>query len=268
MKNLALALVAAAGIAAPALAQTTPTSGTFELRLVPQGAASGLVNGGSTSLSSVTFFVQARVTTANNTTNYGINRWSQATITASSGSTLTRANSSSGTRFGRFAAPAPQNNFTAFASGNSAANSASGNAATPSTSNDVNGRIAVGGGSIGSIDAYNGAQFAPIAGTDPIDDPSGNPLRPFLVTNGGPSAWANLYAFTITANPSGTTTVTAAGNLNMIALVSFQDAFGGNWFVASLNQVTPVTTTFSFIPTPGAAALLGLGGLMAARRRR
>lgn len=268
MKNLALALVAAAGVAAPAFAQTTPTSGTFELRLVPQGAASGLVNGGSTSLSSVTFFVQARVTTAANTNNYGINRWSQASVTASSGSTLTRANSSSGTRFGRFAAPAPRNNFTAFASGNSAANSASGNAPTASTSNDVNGRIAAGGGSIGSIDAYNGFQFAPIAGTDPIDDPSGNPLAAFNVTTGEPSAWANLYAFTITANPTGTTSVTAAGNLNMIAAISFQDVNGGNWFAASLTNVVPASASFSFIPTPGAAALLGLGGLMAARRRR
>ncbi len=268
MKNLALALVAAAGIAAPALAQSTPTSATFELRLVPQGAASGLANGGSTSLSSVTFFVQGRVTTAANFNNYGINRWSQASITASSGSTLTRANSSSTTRFGRFAAPAPQNNFTAFASGNSAANSAAGNAPVASTSNDVNGRIAAGGGSIGSIDAYNGFQFAPIAGTDPIDDPAGNPLAAFNVTNGSPSAWANLYAFTITANTTGTTTVTAAGNINMIALTSFQDVNGGNWFVASLTNSTPVSSSFSFIPTPGAAALLGLGGLMAARRRR
>lgn len=266
MKNLALALVAAAGIAAPAFAQTTPTSATFEFRLVPQGAASSLVSGGNTTLSSVTFFVQARAQTANNTTNYGVHRWASlpsgqtATITATGG-TLARA-ISTGTSFGRFR-------------GGSAVNFAALRpTVTPDTSNTATGNVTTGSNpgvngvwtasSISGIDAYRGNSYA---SSDPeTGDPIANPLLATLVTNGSFSPWANLYSFTVTASSFGTVTLNASGSLNIA--VSVTDT--GNWTPDLLPFVTAANTTFSFnyIPTPGAAALLGLGGLMAARRRR
>jgi hypothetical protein len=266
VKNLALALVAAAGIAAPAFAQTTPTAATFEFRLVPQGAASSLVNGGNVTSPSVTFFVQARAQTAPNTTNYGVHRWASlpngdtATI-SSTGGTLARA-TSSGANFGRFRGGTAVN-FAALRP-----------TASPDTSNTATGNVSTGSNrgvngvwsasSISGIDAYRGFSYTSV--DEDTGDPIANPLLATLVTDGSFSAWANLYSFTVTASSFGTVNVNASGALNLA--VSVTDT--GTWTPDLLPSVTPASTAFSFnyIPTPGAAALLGLGGLMAARRRR
>jgi hypothetical protein len=272
VKNFALALVAAAGIAAPAFAQTTPTAATFEFRLVPQGAASSLVNGGNVTSPTVTFFVQGRAQTAANTTNYGVHRWASrangdtATISSTNG-TLVRAVSSGSTAFGRFRG-GTVGNFTALRP-----------TVTPDNSNTPTGNVSTGDNrtvnglwsatSISSIDAWRGNSYASTA-PDP-NDPDGDPVAlpvPFpVVTDGSFSAWANLYSFTVTASSFGTVTLNATGSLNLA--VRFSNSTGP-WVPDLLPNVTPVNTAFSFnyIPTPGAAALLGLGGLMAARRRR
>jgi hypothetical protein len=272
VKNLALALVAAAGIAAPAFAQTTPTSATYEFRLVPQGAASSLVNGGNVTSPSVTFFVQARAMTAANTTNYGVHRWASlpngdtATI-SSTGGTLARANSST-TNFGRFRGSTAVNfSYQRPSASPDSSNTATGNVST-GTNPTVNGLWSA--TSISRIDAWRGNSFA---STTPNPDPDGDPLplpNPFLstlVTDGSFSPWANLYSFTVTASSFGTVVVNASGGLNIARFVTNAN---GPWEPDLLPNVTSATTAFSFnyIPTPGAAALLGLGGLMAARRRR
>ncbi|MGH7130487.1 MAG: hypothetical protein ACREJO_00870, partial [Phycisphaerales bacterium] len=44
---------------------------------------------------------------------------------------------------------------------------------------------------------------------------------------------------------------------------------GGSWTMTGGTSVQSSTTiSFGLVPTPGAAAILGLGGLMAGRRRR
>jgi hypothetical protein len=268
VNKIALGIVAVAGIAGATFGQaTTPTAATYEFRII--STTPGLEPGAVVNITSARFVIQARATTANNTTNYGINRLSSGAIT--SNGTVARASSSSATNFGRFRAPSPVGNYAGFAGGGSGSNTATGNAATPSAGNDVNGRIAADGSSISGIDAYRGFGFNPIAGTDPIEAPEGNPFATSVVTNGSPSAWANLYAFNYTA-PNGATqgSVTATGFLNIMSSISFQDVNGGQWIANQLSSVSAAQTfTFSWtIPTPGAAALLGLGGLVAGRRRR
>jgi uncharacterized protein (TIGR03382 family) len=263
VNKIALGIVAVAGIAGAAFAQATrPLSATYEFRLVPQGAASGLVSGGDSTLTSVTFVLQARATTANNTTNYGIHRLSTGAVAATN-ATLARASSNAATNFGRFRGPGLINNFAAVAAG-AGSNSATGNAAGADATSNVNGRISADGRSIGQIDAWRGAQTA---SSNSDGDPIANPFVATLVTDGSASVWANLYSFTASAdNGAGSVTVSASGFVNIAAF--FADV-GGNWTSDLLAAPTQVSTTFSWIiPTPGAAALLGLGGLVAGRRRR
>lgn len=74
------------------------------------------------------------------------------------------------------------------------------------------------------------------------------------------------FEFTLTDNTVGTYTI----NLNGQGFLFFPRTTGG----ANLNgvngnqQVIGSSFTFNVVPAPGAAALLGLGGLVAARRRR
>ena len=262
MSKCVIAIVAAAGLASAAFGQVRPTSATYGFRLVPQGAASGLTNGGSTTLTAITFVLQAQATTAAGTTNYGVHRMSSGTITAAT-STLSRG-LSNGTNWGRFRGPGLINNFAAQAAG-TGSNSATGNAAALDLASNVNGRFNAGNTVLSQIDAWRGAQTA---SSDINGDPVANPFDATLVTDGSPSVWANLYSFTVLANANASSAgASVTGFLNIAA---FYADVGGNWTSDLLAAPTQVSTSFNWniIPTPGAAALLGLGGLAAARRRR
>ncbi|MCC6321659.1 MAG: hypothetical protein IT438_09535 [Phycisphaerales bacterium] len=86
------------------------------------------------------------------------------------------------------------------------------------------------------------------------------------------TAWYGLYSFTFTAadNFGGALTITAEA----IADPNTQNRFG--WFndgsavpEQSANATSATThLAITAVPAPGAAALIGLGGLLAARRRR
>lgn len=296
MSKFAIAIVAAAGLAGAAFGQTPATSANYEIQLVP-AASSGLTSaGGSTADTTIRFVVQARATTPAGTTNYGINRWSTGSITGPAGSVVTRASSSSATAFGRFrpTGNGGAQNFARFQaagifSGSTNTDATSGstpsNNSTPGNAGNVNGVVS--GNSITSIDAYRG--FAWTALTAPLDEngdptfapgdalsnPWGGASVPNSIggpnTSGTPGAWQNLYAFTVSGLGLGSQTITLGGALNIASSISFQ---AGSWTFNQLSAVTFVSTlagstyNFTVIPTPGAAALLGLGGLAAARRRR
>ncbi|MEL6329480.1 MAG: hypothetical protein AAFR38_07440 [Planctomycetota bacterium] len=79
----------------------------------------------------------------------------------------------------------------------------------------------------------------------------------------GASGQENLYSFTVTAG--------AAGLINIGTGLSNQSlATGANdaGFIATNFDVSFGSAVVEVVPTPGAAAVLGLGGLVAARRRR
>jgi hypothetical protein len=281
VKNLALALVVAAGIAAPALAQTQPAEGTgvFEFQIVPIGASAGLTSGGSSASATQTFAVQARVSTPNNTLNYGIGRWSQtttgSTMISSTNGQLSRGMVSA-TAYGRNDSGGVTTNFqnASFTGGNfgvDGSNTATLNptAAEIAAGNDntTNGVFNAGRTAITLIDAYLGNTFAALPGGGAPSNQNRNPFRASLITDGSFSPWVTLYAIDVTASSFGATSVPAQGVINSAGNFQYEN---GGWIPTYFNAVTPVSASFSFnyIPTPGAAALLGLGGLMAARRRR
>jgi len=90
--------------------------------------------------------------------------------------------------------------------------------------------------------------FGLISDTNNFGPAAGSPLAFF---NGAPGD-----TFAVTGTVTGGFTVSGAGNAT-IEISNF----------AALGEVT-VEYTFDIIPTPSAAALLGLGGLAVARRRR
>jgi len=82
------------------------------------------------------------------------------------------------------------------------------------------------------------------------------------------NAWYGLYSFNFVAGAGGTTTITAA---------AVPDPNTGNTFgyfnsgaAVPLNSAnsTGCTQLITVVPAPGALALLGMGGLIAGRRRR
>lgn len=83
--------------------------------------------------------------------------------------------------------------------------------------------------------------------------------------SGGGSVFADLFGAALSI-PSGSDTFTEnfAG-----ALFGSVGDIGAEWnFTLSARDQASGVSTFTVVPAPGAAALLGLGGLMAARRRR
>ena len=84
---------------------------------------------------------------------------------------------------------------------------------------------------------------------------SGDPVNADLTFGWGPTA--GTFSFSGTASVSGD-----AGTYNISAFDAFDD------FPGSDNAVFLEGSSITLIPAPGAAALLGMGGLVATRRRR
>jgi MYXO-CTERM domain-containing protein len=101
---------------------------------------------------------------------------------------------------------------------------------------------------------------------------------PSAVAAGEFSAWSNLYRIVFVPAPNnGTELPNRQVTVNFSGVINFGSAFAfnetaGSWLLTStagrtITDASPVSATFT-VPTPGAAALLGLGGLAAFRRRR
>jgi MYXO-CTERM domain-containing protein len=169
--------------------------------------------------------------------------------------------------------------FRSLLSGNSNNNSATNNA-TGSTNptdvpystgvNNANGWIGTVGGS-GQIVAVT-AQRQGV----PSADGGGDPLPNFTNygTTGAFSPWYALYHFVFVprANNGGTIDVTRNVTVNFSGYFRYgngSNETAGNWNLttSSLSSAQTGSVTFQ-VPTPGAMALLGLGGLVAGRRRR
>jgi hypothetical protein len=286
-------IVAAAGIAASANAQTSGAY-TFEMRLIPDGAAGAPAGPGSTfnignpaavTATRIGFWLQARVSqTAGE--NWGIVRASSpaggtaasfvaVTDAVAGGSVLTRGSvNAANTNFGRGSgyrnggAPTGQ-------TGNNA-----GNSPFPGSTGNENGGLDNGGAGpvtrrVYAFDAYVGS-------TRPAPNPD-EPSQPWNVNGaqgaGSPvaqgtfSPWASLYRvwIDIPTNSERDVVVSASALLNGALQAAPTDASQASWamqIAVDNGVVANATYTFHVVPTPGAAAMLGLGGLAAIRRRR
>lgn len=125
-------------------------------------------------------------------------------------------------------------------------------------------------------------------GSTSTDAPVGTTARSYGLLTGGTNA--SPYDGRDGSLPAGVYYVMVSHYLNAGALAnvttvvtgqSFNDLGGGNYSLttnqtqqanlsigSSTTYITNGSLNIAFVPTPGAAALLGLGGLMAARRRR
>lgn len=270
--------IVAAGVAMPALAQYT-----YEFRIIADGDA-GAPTGAwaqqplSTTATAIGFWLQARVSQTTGT-NYGIGRVTSPavpgvsflTVTDATGSQLNRgAINGTATQHGRGAG---------FRSGGvnvGAAGNAAGSGAFPSTTNNQNGGLDSGNTRIYGFDAYVGATR-----TGTLDPDTGESINPWGVNGSatagsvasGFSPWANIYRFVVLpTNSNSQRVITLNANAQLNGTLGAQETSpGSNSWALQLAPGVTRTAQYSFnygIPTPGAAALLGLGGLAAARRRR
>lgn len=287
-KSIAFAVLSAAGLVSTAMAQYT-----FEYRIIADGdlgAPTGLgtqypISGTATQIG---FWIQARVSQTTGQ-NWGIGRCTAPqspncdflTVSDIASTTLNRGTvNSANTNFGRG---------TGYRTGtgqNTAATNSAGNAAFPSTTGNLNGSFDQGGQRIYGWDAYVGGTrtgvadengdltinpwavnggSAPAAGGAPG---SGNTP----VANGVFSPWANLYRFIVLVpdhSSNRTVTLNSSAQLNGTVQAAETSAGSGS-FAMQLSAASQASATYTFAvtPTPGAAALFGLGALAAGRRRR
>jgi len=282
-------IVMAAGLAASAQAQQW----SFEMRLIADGdagAPSGLGtaynigNPAGVTASRIGFWLQARVMQTGGGQNWGITR---ASLPAGGGTSFITLNDpAAGSSLSRGTVNSANSNYgrgTGFRSGGTATGqtgNAAGSAAFPSGTNNNNGGLDNGGSGalmtrIYGFDAYVGATRN-ASDPDNIYNPwgvngatnnSGAAVSP--VDQGTFSPWANLYRVWVdVASFSGRTVVMNASAL-LNGSVQTSDV-GGGLFPMQLSpgQTLSTSYTFTVVPTPGAAAMLGLGGLAAMRRRR
>lgn len=289
-KSIVMAVLSAAGIAASALGQNgqqTPTGNpagyVFEFRIVADsdaGAPSGVWtnHGLSNTATQIGFWLQARVAQTVNQ-NWGIVRvtppavpeTSTISVSDSAGSSMQRAHSGNvgaNPRYGRGAG---------YRNGGSNTGP-TGNSGTsqpfPSAVGNENGGIDSGGARIYNFDAFVGGQRT--GDGDPDNNPwgiNGGAQSAPHPSDGTFSPWASVYHFDLFPTnvlTQRTITITAFAQIQGARAVEATDDSFVNWAM----RVGPGRNMFaeySFqygIPTPGAAALMGLGMLAGARRRR
>lgn len=282
-------IVMAAGLAASAQGQTQHS---FEMRLIADGDAGApsvssqfaIGNAAGVTATRIGFWLQARVMQTGGGQNWGITRASlpagggTSFITLndpSAGSSVSRGTvNGTGSLFGRG---------LGFRSGGSSTGNtgnAAGSAAFPSGTNNNNGGLDNGGSGalmtrIYGFDAYVGATrnaanpdepYNPwgvngASNTSGADAPS-VPLGEF-------SPWANLYRVWVDIGSFDGRTVVINASALLNGSMQTSDVGGGLYpMQLSPGQTLSSSYTFTVVPTPGAAAMLGLGGLAALRRRR
>jgi MYXO-CTERM domain-containing protein len=289
-------------LAASAQAQnlgSTPGGGTsgaytFEMRLIADGDAGApagpgttynIGNVGNITATRIGFWLQARVAqTANQ--NWGVVRASSpaggtsasfiaVTDAVAGGSVLTRGSTNAAnTNFGRGFG------YRSGGASTGQTGNVSGNAPFPHSPGNENGGLDNSGAGavtrrVYAFDCYVGSSRLPA-------DPD-NPTNPWNVngasgagsavpSNGTFSPWANLYRvwLDITNTTQREIIVTATALLNGAVQTAPIDASQQSWAmqVAVENGVVATASYRLGMPTPGAATVLGLGGLAAMRRRR
>lgn len=277
-------IVAVAGIAASTQAETV-----FQMRLIPDGAAGAPVvgeqfnigNPAAVTATRIGFWLQGRVSQTTNE-NWGIVRASApsqavggtsfiaVTDTAGTASLSRGSVNTTGTiRYGR--------------SGSSTAGYRYGGATSGQTGNagdNLNGGLDNGGSGllmtrVFGFDAYVGPTRSE------SDDTPGNPWGVNGAASGGTpypsdgtfSPWSSLYRVWIDiGNNSERDVIVNASALLNAAINAAPNGPGSTVWAMNVDvlggQVMTATYTFHVVPTPGAAAMLGLGGLAAMRRRR
>ena len=158
----------------------------------------------------------------------------------------------------------------------------------PGATGNGNGGLDNGGGGslstrVYAFDAYVGSTRTAVIVDDAPTQPwgvngatSGASIGNPVPSDGTFSPWANLYRVWIDITDFNTTrdvVVNASALLNGALQAAPTDASQGSWamqIAVDQGAVMSASTTFHIegIPTPGAAAVLGLGGLAAMRRRR
>jgi uncharacterized protein (TIGR03382 family) len=290
------AFVVAVGTAS-ALAQNY----TFQMRLIPDtdpaspgGPTAALTYTGA---SRIGFWLQARVSQTSGE-NWGITRASSPA--GNNASFISIADPANATSLGRGAV---NTGGTLFGRGlpyrNGGANSGqtgniAGSTAFPSSSGNENGALDNGGAGflatrLYGFDSYVGATRADTdfdSDGDVDDNGDGTPENPWGVNGGSHAAnvsgtpwpsdgtfapWANLYRFYVDIGSLANgrvITVNASALLNG-AIQAAPTSEGGSTYAMQLSAGQALTTSFTInVPTPGAAAVLGLGGLALGRRRR
>lgn len=302
-KTVLAALVSAAGLATSAYAQ----NGTYviEVRLVVDGSADAPTGSGIQSFlpgpqaTRVGLTLQARVrqtATGSNTGsgNYGIAgvvalpgtgnaaRLTHNDSTFSGGSYLALRRGQSGTVVST-ADNSPiagffggENNPNDLASG--AARNFRGQGVADGTTPDVNSETGNAAGATGANSASANGFFnnsaSGIAGLASTISAI-QPANPTLYANGVDSPWYNLYRAYFdpqanTSDPVRNVTVTFSGRVLAVVRTTASPTGGRSLTTGGANGAQNdlgASATFQ-VPTPGAMALLGLGGLAAARRRR
>lgn len=294
-------IVAVAGIAASAQAQN---GYQFEMRLIADGMAGAPTSGAfpnnftafnigdvnNVQVSRIGFWLQARVGQTVN------QNWGVVRATSPSGGTsasfITVTDPTGGSAMSRghvgqtgLSAPgtAAFGRALGYRNGGSATGN-TGNSGTsvpfPGSTGNLNGGLDNGGGGVVTtrvfaFDSYVGST-RPGSG-DASDNPwgvnGGLPSAP-VPSDGTMSPWASLYRIYIDVsnlNQVRDVVLNASALLNgAIGANPTDDSFASWAMQLAVNQGQVVGTSFTFhvAPTPGAAAMLGLGGLAAMRRRR
>lgn len=289
-------IVAAAGLVASAQAQTQYT---FQMRLIADGdagAPTGLgtaYNIGDASnvqASRIGFWLQARVSQTGGQ-NWGVQRASSP-AGGTSASFISVSDPAGSSALSRGSVNAANNQYGRGAGyrngGTSTGNTgnAAGSLPFPSGTNNQNGGLDNGGAGAVTTRVYGFDAYTGSIRSDPDADGDGTYHNPWNVNgttnpdiaNSDPtpvalgtfSPWANLYRVWIDV---GALTSVRTVTLNASALLNgsaqTQDVGGGSFpMQLGAGQTLTASYTFTVAPTPGAAAMLGLGGLAAMRRRR
>jgi hypothetical protein len=268
-----------------------PSGYEFEFRLIADGQVGAPTGPGtlyplSNVATQIGFWVQARVRQSVNE-NWGITRVSPPA--APETSFLTVSDPAGATTMARGSTNAANTNFgrgSGYRNGGpgngSPANTASGNdggaVAFPGITNNQNGTIDSGATRIYSFDSYVGSTRNPANADDPTNpwgingsQTASAPLPSDGVTW---SPWASVYRFVIiptNVNTQRTITINAFALINGAISVHPTDASLAQ-YAMEVGPGRSMAADFSFsygiVPTPGAAALLGVGALAAGRRRR
>lgn len=161
-------------------------------------------------------------------------------------------------------------------------------AAFPGVTNAENGAFDSAGDRIYGFDAYVGGTRTGLLDGDgsPTINPwnvngaagtVGDGTGATPVANGVFSPWANLYRFNVildgaTVNTQRTITLNSSAQLNGTVQAAETSPGSGSFAMQLASPGTVMSTQYSFVwgnvPTPGAAALMGMGMLAAGRRRR
>lgn len=289
MRNVALSVLAVAG-AIGAFNAAASAQYTFEMRLIPDGATGAptglgteypIGDPGAVTATRIGFWLQARVAQTLNQ-NWGIARFSRPSAAQGGGEAFIRV--TDGLNAMSISRGTVNASDTLFGRGVGYRNGPNGNTNNTNTGNAgvnfENGRLDATGPEgtatmITNIDDYVGSTRTGATNPWGVNGGAASAAWP---SDGTFAPWANLYRVWIDIYDftNRSVTIDARGLLN--GTVQTQNIGGDLWpmqvnvpagqVASSIYILTTSEFSFNIVPTPGAAAVLGLGGLAALRRRR